>query len=198
MGLSSRDRRTLTIAGGFVTGIVVIAVAIGLLRGDEVARARIVDRAHVPGSSSPPMPARVLSERDPFSPPPALQTPKPTDAPPLDDQTPGATPPEPTGTGSFSTPPTSTTPPTAPPDCEPARPSECRRVGTHVIVLVRVLSRHPRPSADLELDGEPETNIRQGDRFGEAFKLVGFNDALCPRFIFGREGFTLCEHDRRS
>lgn len=188
----------LTIAAGVVIGIVVIGVAIGLLRGDEVGRPRIVDRAPVPGSSSPSMTALVLSDRDPFSPPPALQTPKPAVSPPLEDQTPGASAPEPTGTGSFSTPPMSTTTSAPLPDCEPARPSECRRVGVHVIVLVRVLSRHPRPSVNLELDGEPVTNVREGDRFGEGFKLVGFNDELCPRFIFGDEGFTLCEPGQRS
>jgi hypothetical protein len=71
-------------------------------------------------------------------------------------------------------------------------------VGGHVIVLLRVLGRHPRPSVDLELDGDPVTNVRRGERFVGGFKLVGFNEALCPRIVFGEEGFTLCERDRRS
>lgn len=189
----------LTIVGAVVAGMVVIGAAFGLLRGDEVARAPLGDRALGPGSSAPStMPARVLSERDPFSPPPALQTPNPSTGPPLHDRPPDAISPEPTGTGSFTPPPTPTSTPTPPPDCGDARPSECRRVGSHVIVLLRVLSRHPRPSVDLELDGDPVTNVRRGDRFAGGFKLVGFNDALCPRIVFGEEGFTLCEDDRRS
>jgi hypothetical protein len=67
-----------------------------------------------------------------------------------------------------------------------------------VILLLRVLGRQPRPSVDLELDGDPVDDVREGDRFADGFKLVGFNDSLCPRIVFGVEGFTLCEHDRRS
>jgi hypothetical protein len=197
--LASRDKRMLAIVGAIVAGIVVIVAALGLLRGDEVARPPLAGRAPGPGSSAPStMPARVLSDRDPFSPPPALQVPTPSTEPPLDDQPPEAISPEPTGTGSFTAPPTSTIPPTPPPDCGDARPSECRRVGSHVIVLLRVLSRHPRPSVDLEVDGDPVTNVRRGDRFAGGFKLVGFNDALCPRIVVGEEGFTLCEGERRS
>lgn len=199
MKLSSRDRRMLTTAGSVVVGIVVMAVAFGLLRGDLDPRPRAVGLAPVPSSTAPTtVPIRVLSDRDPFSPPPALQTANPS--PSLDDRTPGSVAPEPPGTGSPSAPPTpappSTTPP-APPHCGSARPSECHRVGVHVIVLTRVLSRHPRPSVDLELDGDPVTNVRQGDRFGDGFKLVGFNDSLCPRIVFGEEGFTLCKRDGR-
>ena len=196
MELSGRDRRMLTTLGSVVAGIVVIAVAFGLLRDDRDSRPRAGSPAPVPVSTAPTtMPARVLSGRDPFSPPPALQTANPSPSP--DDHTPGSVAPEPTGTGSGSTPPTSTPPPAPPPDCGSARPSECRRVGAHVIVLLRVLSRH-RPSVDLELDGDPLSNVRQGDRFGDGFKLVGFNDSLCPRIVFGNEGLTLCERDRRS
>jgi hypothetical protein len=202
MELSSRDRRLLTASAGVVAGIVVIAVAFGLLRAGQDPRPAILGRASVPGSPPPStVPVRVLSDRDPFSPPPALQVPDPS-ASPTDDQAPGPMPPEPTSTGSVSTPPTSappsTTPPAPPADCGAARSSECRRVGGHVIVLLRVLSRHPRPSVDLELDGDPITNLREGDRFVDRFKVVGFNDSLCPRIVFGTDGFTLCEHDRRS
>ena len=203
MELSRRDRRLLTAAAGVVAGIVVIALVFGVLRGGQDPRPASVGRAPLPGSPPPStMPARVLSDRDPFSPPPALQAPDPSVSPTLDNQTPGPVPPEPTPTGSISTPPTSappSTPPPAPPaDCGAARPSECRRIGGHVIVLVRVLSRHPRPSVDLELDGDPVTNLREGDRFADGFKVVGFNDSLCPRFVFGADGFTLCERDRHS
>jgi hypothetical protein len=199
MALSSRDRRMLTFVVALVVGMVVIAAALGVFRGDEVPTAPLEGRAPAPGSNPPSaMPARVFSERDPFSPPPALQTPTQSTESPLDDQPPDAISPEPTDTGSFTAPPTSTISPTPPPDCGKARPSECRRVGSHVIVLLRVLSRHPRPSVDLELDGDPVTNVRRGDRFGGGFKLVGFNDAVCPRIVFGEEGFTLCEDDRRS
>ena len=189
----------LAIVGVVVAGIVVIVAALGLLRGDDVARPPLAGRAPGPGSSAPStMPARVLSDRDPFSPPPALQAPTPSTEPPLDDQPPDAISPEPTGTGSSTPPPPSTMPPTPPPDCGDAQQSECRRVGSHVIVLLRVLGRHPRPSVDLEVDGDPVTSIRGGDRVAGGFKLVGFNDALCPRIVFGEEGFTLCEGDRRS
>jgi hypothetical protein len=200
MELSGRDRRMLTIAGSVVAGIVVMAVAFGLLRGDRDPRHRAVGHTPVPVSTAPTtVPARPLSDRDPFSPPPALRTANPS--PSLDDRTPGSVAPEPTGTGPVSMPPTSAPPWTTPPapahDCGSARPSECRRVGAHVIVLLRVLSHHPRPSVELELDGDPLMNVRQGDRFGDGFKLVGFNDALCPRIVFGEEGFTLCERDGR-
>ena len=189
----------LAIAGAVVAVMVVIVAALGLLRGDEVASQPLAGGVPGPDSSAPAtMPARVLSDRDPFSPPPALQTPPPSTDPPLDDQPHNAISPEPTGTGSFTLPPTSTSPPAPPPDCGDARPSECRRVGSHVIVLLRVLGRHPRPSVDLEVDGDPVTNVRGGDRFAGGFKLVGFNDALCPRIVFREEGFTLCEGDRRS
>jgi hypothetical protein len=204
MKLSSRDRRWLTAAAGVVAGMAVLAVAFGLLRATHDPRPAIVGRAPVPGSPPPStLPARVLSDRDPFSSPPALRAaPGPSASPTLDDQTPGPIPPEPTATGSVSTPPTSTppstTPPSPPADCGDARPSECRSVGGHVIVLLRVLSRHPRPSVDLELDGDPITNLREGDWFADGFKVVGFNDSLCPRFVFGTDGFTLCEHHRRS
>ena len=198
MELSGRDRRMLTTAGSVVAGIVVMVVVFGPLRDDRDARPRAVGPAPVPASTTPTtVPVRVLSDRDPFSPPPALQTANPSAS--LDDRTPGSVEPEPTGTGSISTPPTSTppstTPPAPPPDCGSARPSECRRVGAHVIVLLRVLSRHPRPSVDFKLDGDPVSNVRQGDWFGDGFKLVGFNDWLCPRIVFGQEGFTLCERD---
>jgi hypothetical protein len=189
----------LGIVGAVVAGMVAIVAALGLLRGDEVAQAPLVGRAPGPLSSAPStMPARVLSDRDPFSPPPALQTPIPSTGGSLDDHRHDAISPEPTGTGSFTPPPTSASPPTPPPHCGDVSPSECRRVGSHVIVLLRVLGRHPRPSVDLELDGDPVTNVRPGDRFGGSFKLVGFNDTLCPRIVFGEEGFTLCEGDRRS
>jgi hypothetical protein len=199
----------LAIVAAVVAGMVVMVAVLGLLRGDEVARAPLVDRAPGPGSSAlSTMPARVLSDRDPFSPPPALQAPTPSTGESLDDHPHDAISPEPTGTGSFTPPPTSTSPPTPPPtstipptpppDCGNARPSECRRVGSHVIVLLRVLGRHPRPSVDLEVDGDPVTNVRRGDRFAGGFKLVGFNDALCPRIVVGEEGFTLCEGERRS
>jgi hypothetical protein len=189
----------LAIVGAVVAGMVVIVAAFSLLRGDEAAQAPLVGRAPEPGSSAPStMPARVLSDRDPFSPPPALQTATPSTGASLDDHPHDAISPGPTGTGSFTPPPTSNSPPTPPPDCGDASPSECRRVGSDVIELLRVLGRHPRPSVDLELDGDPVTNVRPGDRFGGAFKLVGFNDALCARIVFGEEGFTLCERDRRS
>ena len=181
-----------------VGAVVVIVAALDLLGGEEVARQPLAGRAPGPGSSAPSTtPARVLSNRDPFSPPPALQTRTPSTDPPFDDQPPDAISPEPTGSGSFPAPPPTTMPPTTmPPDCGNARPSECRRVGSHVIVLLRVLGRHPRPSVDLEVDGDPVTNVRGGDRFAGGFKLVGFNDALCPRIVFREEGFTLCEGDR--
>ena len=189
----------LAIVGAVVAGMLAIVTAIGLLRGDEVAEARLVGRAPGPGLSAPStMPARVLSDRDPFSPPPALQPATPSAGASLDDHPHDPISPGPTGTGSFTPPATSPSPPTPPPDCGDARPSECRRVAGHVIVLLRVLGRHPRPSVDLELDGDPVTNVRRGERFAGGFKLVGFNDALCPRILFGEEGFTLCERDRRS
>jgi hypothetical protein len=201
MELSRRDRRLLTAAACVVAGVVVIVLAFGLLRGGQDPRPAIVGRALAPASPPPStMPARVLSDRDPFSPPPALQVPAPSGSPTLDDQTPRPIPPEPTATGSVSTPTSAppSAPPPAPADCRAARPNECRRVGGHVIVLVRVLSRHPRPSVDLELDGDPVTNLREGDRFADGFKVVGFNGSLCPQFVFDTVGFTLCEHDRRS
>ena len=194
----------LAIVGAVVAGIVVIVAALGFLGGEEVGRQPLAGRAPGPGSSATTtMPARVLSNRDPFSAPPALQTRTSSTDPPFDDQPPDAISPEPTGSGSFPAPPPptmppTTMPPTPPPDCGNARPSECRRVGSHVIVLLRVLGRHPRPSVDLEVDGDPVTNVRGGDRFAGGFKLVGFNDALCPRIVFGEEGFTLCEGGRRS
>jgi hypothetical protein len=190
----------LTIVAGVVAGAALVAAAFALLRGDQGARPGIVGRAPSQGSAAvATMPARVLSDRDPFSPPPALQTPNPSASPSLDEQTLQEIAPEPTGTGGVSTPAGSTTPPAPPPDCGAAMPSECRRVGAaHVIVLLRVLGRQPRPSVDLELDGDPISNVRRGDRFAEGFKLVGFNDSLCPRIVFDEEGFTLCERDRRS
>jgi hypothetical protein len=198
MKLFGRGWRMLTIAGAVVAGIAVVAVAFGLLRGDQGVRPPAVGRATLPASAAPATPpARVLSDRDPFSPPPALQTPNPSASASLDEQTFEGIVPEPTGAGA-TTSPGSPAPPAPPADCGPAGPSECRRVGAHVIVLLKVLGRQPRPSVDLELDGDPVTNLRQGDRFADGFRLVGFNDSLCPRIVFGDEGFTLCERDRRS
>jgi hypothetical protein len=197
--LFGRGWRMLTIAGAVVAGIAVVAAAFGFLRGHQGARPPAVVRATSPASAAPAtLPARVLSDRDPFSPPPALQMPNPAASPSLDERTFEGIAPEPTSTGAATTPPGSTTPPAPPADCGPAGPSECRRVGAHVIVLLRVLARQPRPSVDLELDGDPVTNLRQGDRFAGGFRLVGFNDSLCARIVFGEEGFTLCERDRRS
>lgn len=191
------SRRILTIAAA-VAGIVAIVAALSLGRDEQPPRA-LADRSRPSSSSAPSTPpARVLSGRDPFSPPPALLTRTSPTTPSVEDRAPDSSSPEPTDPGSPTPPPASTVPPPPPSDCGAARPSECRRVGPHVIELLRITERHRRPSVDLEVDGDLVANVRQGERFADGFKLVGFNDALCARIVFGDEGLTLCSRERRS
>ena len=66
-------------------------------------------------------------------------------------------------------------------------------VGKHVVVLLKVYKRHHKPVSDIKVDKKTYKRLKEGDRFAHNFKLVGFNDQICPRVIFGEQGFTLCE-----
>ena len=218
MALSPRDRRILLIGGGVVAAAVALFLIVNLLGGGGDTTTALppvsVGPAPAPSVSPSPSPSVVknFSGRDPFSPPAGLATAvaSTSGAVPAGGgggggggTIPGtttftSTPPTftPPTTTSSSPPPTHTHTPPPPPSCKGQKPTVCQEVGNHVVQLERVFKRHHKPEADVKVDRKIYKGVKQGDRFAHHFKLVGFNDQNCPQFVFGEEGFVLCESGR--
>ena len=218
MALSPRDKRVLMIGGGVVGAAILLFLVFNVLGGgggEETAAPPAPAPGELPTVAPSPTesPSQVVnfSGRDPFSAPPALASAAtsaaPVDGGGADTGTGGTTtstsiappadtgtfsPPGTGGTGTGTPPPTHT--PKPEPTCKGKRNTECRDVGNHTVEIRRVYSKHHKLFADVKVDEKKEyKGLKQGDRFAHNFKLVGFNDQKCPRFIFGEEAFTLCE-----
>jgi hypothetical protein len=210
------------IGGGVVGAALVLFLVFNVLGGgggEETAAPPAPAPGELPTVAPSPSasPSEVVnfSGRDPFSAPPALASAAtsaaPVDAaggdggtgdttstiaPPADTGT--FTPPATGGTGTGTGSPSPTHTPKPEPTCKNTRKTECREVGNHTVEILRVYMRRHKPFADVKVDEKKEyKELRQGDRFAHNFKLVGFNDQNCPRFIFGEEAFTLCEQHKR-
>jgi hypothetical protein len=224
MALTPRDKRVLMIGGGVVGAALLLFLVFNVLGGnggEETAAPPAPAPGELPTVAPSPTesPSEVVnfSGRDPFSAPPALAS-AATSAAPVDaaagdaaagdagtgDTTSTIAPPADTGT--FSPAPTGTgtgTPsgthtPKPEPTCKNTRKTECRDVGNHTVEILKVYTKHHKLFADVKVDEKKEyKGLKQGDRFAHNFKLVGFNDQKCPRFIFGEEAFTLCEQRKR-
>ena len=219
MALTPRDKKVLMIGGGVVGAALVLFLVFNVLGGgggEETAAPPALAPGELPTVAPSPTesPSEVVnfSGRDPFSAPPALAS-AATSAAPVDGgadagtdgTTSTSTLAPPADTGTFSPPATGGTgtspPPTKPPKPEPTckntRKTECRDVGNHTVEILRVYMRRHKLFADVKVDEKKEyKELTQGDRFAHNFKLVGFNDQKCPRFIFGEEAFTLCEQHK--
>ena len=217
MALSPRDKRVLMIGGGVVGAVLLLFLVFNVLGGgggEETAAPPAPAPGELPTVAPSPTesPSQVVnfSGRDPFSAPPALASAAtsaaPVDAGGADTGTGGTTSTSiapPADTGTFSPPgtggtgtgtPSATHTPKPEPTCKGKRKTECRDVGNHTVEIRRVYSKHHKLFADVKVDEKKEyKGLKQGDRFAHNFKLVGFNDQKCPRFVFGEEAFTLCE-----
>ena len=221
MALSPRDKRVLMIGGGVVGAALVLFLALNVLGGggEETAAPPAPAPGELPTVAPSPTqsPSEVVnfSGRDPFSAPPALvsaaTSAAPVDGGGADTGTDGATsstlappadtgtftPPTNGGTGTGTGGPSPTHTPKPEPTCKNKRKTECRDVGNHTVEIRRVYSKHHKLFADVKVDEKKEyKGLKQGDRFAHNFKLVGFNDQKCPRFVFGEEAFTLCEQHK--
>jgi hypothetical protein len=198
VALSSRDRRTLGIAG-IVTGTLlgIPLVLFLLFGGSEPVETAGLHPAVLSPATTPhePTPLRAKGKRDPFSPPPALatQTPlaksRPTGGP-SPTSTPAGVPASP-GPPPTMSPPPPTTPP--PPPCRGEPKTLCRTAGEHVVRLIRVYRLHHGLRADIKVDRKGHHGLRDGDRIAHHFRLVGFSGANCARVVFRASGFTFCE-----
>ncbi len=183
MALSPRDRRALMILGGVAGAAIVVFVLLSVLRGGggEEAQPTPVEPGTptpAPTATATPTPRQTLppmvlaGSRDPFSIPPALQTPGGGVSPP-----PGGTgTPPPGGTG------TPTPTPTAPGG------GSSTTVGGHTVVLLDIFADGTR--VQVEVDGDVFT-VSVGETFDDNFRLISISGE-CARFVFGDEGFTLC------
>lgn len=175
MALSPRDRRAVMILGGVAGAAIVVLVLLSVLRGgggEEAQPTPVEPGGPTPAPTAtatptprPTLPPMVLAgSRDPFSIPPALQTPG------------GGVSPPPGGTG------TPTPTPTAPGG------GSSTTVGGHTVVLLDIFADGTR--AQVEVDGDVFT-VSVGETFDDNFRLVSISGE-CARFVFGDEGFTLC------
>jgi hypothetical protein len=189
MSLDPRHSRALAVAAVLVVGVAVFALEVRSPGG----RPRHALLTPAPAATRSPASngrVRLLSRRDPFSPPPELVTASPGVAGPTETETENA------GLGTTTSPPSSAAPPTsppAPPSCGQAPILTCRVVGDHVVRVVRIAKRNHEPVADLVVDARPYSDLRSGERFARAFRLVGFNAAGCARVVLRDAGFTLCD-----
>jgi len=175
MALSERDRRTVRI-GGIAVGVLLAGFVLFSVLGGEEPFAPIPDTP-LPSSSPSPSPGgggppiQSFTGRDPFSVPPALTPPPPS-------QSPGGSP-----TGSQSPSPTSS--PTAPGG------GSSRSVGGSTVVLLDIFQRDGATHVQVEVDGTV-FDVVIGDQFsGGRFELRSVADN-CATFLFGDEQFTLC------
>lgn len=171
MALSPRDRRALIILGGVAGAAIVVFVLLSVLRGgggEEAQPTPVEPGTPTPAPTATPTPRQTLppmvlaGSRDPFSIPPALQSPG------------GGVSPSPGGSPS----PTPTTP----------GGGSSTTVGGHTVVLLDIFADGTR--AQVEVDGDVFT-VSVGETFDDNFRLVSISGE-CARFVFGDEGFTLC------
>lgn len=211
MQLTPRDKRILQIAG--VVLPLLLLVYFFVLRpddGEDVALPEFptgatgltggtggspsVSPSEAPRETLPPV--SPVDSRDPFSIPPGLEltggsvspttAPPATTAPPFTTTTPPFTTPT---TPPFTTP---TTPPTTTPTQPPPPPEEPGSkilIGGHNVKLISVAGNGK--SLEVKVDGKVYT-VEPGATFDDNFKLVKI-DGRCARFLFGDQGFELCE-----
>jgi hypothetical protein len=204
LSLSSRGRRIVAFGVAVAASLAAIAFVIAAASREPPPRAGVRPSpaaSTLAPSTSPRI--RVVSTRDPFSPPPALDRASEAASPGAGGRAttpPGTIGEPPAGTGPSPPPtspspqPTSPPPPSAPPPptCDDAPARACFVAGPHVVELARVTKRHGSPLADLAVDDRPYPNVAEHERFARRFRLVGFNELSCAHVVFRRQGFTLC------
>jgi hypothetical protein len=218
MQLTPRDKRILQIAG--IVLPLLLLLYFFVLRpddGEDVALPEFptgatgltgatggspsVTPSEEPRETLPPV--SLAGSRDPFSIPPGLElsggsvgpTTSPTatgTAPPPVTSPPATAPPTSTFTPPPPTTPPSTVPPpstSTPPPPPPEEPGHKVEIGGHTVKLHSVAGNER--SVEVSVDGKRYT-VEPGARFDDNFKLVRI-DGRCARFLFGDQGFELCE-----
>ena len=198
MPLSDKDKRTLRL-GGIVVGVLLLGfllfnVVLGGGGEDPIDVAIPTDTPTAAPTVEPtvsptvmPSPVTAFTGRDPFSVPPALGTPAPTDGstpPPTDGSTPPPTGPTPPPTG--PTPPP-TTPPPPPP---PGNGSGTNQDGDS-IVLLDVFVINGVDTVQVEVNGQIY-NVSEGQTFHNGRYRLRSASGNCATFVRGDESFTLC------
>ena len=201
MSLSSRDRRIVAVGIAVAASLAAMAFVIAAASREPPPRAAVRPSpaaSTVAPSTSPRI--RVVSTRDPFSPPAALNPASQAASPGRGTTPPGTSDGPQAGTGPSAPPtsvppqPTSPPPPSAapPPTCDGAPAGACFVAGPHVVELTRVTKRHGSPLADLAVDDRLYPNVAEHERFARRFRVVGFNESRCAHIVFRRQGLTLC------
>jgi len=145
-------------------------------------------------------PVSLAGSRDPFSIPPGLEStggsvsPTTTAAPGTTTTIPATTTPPVTTTSTFPPPPpptttTTTTPPPGGGGGGGEHPGNKILIGGHDVKLIGVAGSGKK--LDVQVDGKVYT-VEPGATFDENFKLVKI-DGKCAKFLFGDQGFELCE-----
>lgn len=182
MEITPRDRKMLIVLGVVAGLAAVYFLATSLLGGEEEPppAAEPPPATEVPSPvptetpTETPPPVLVVGGRDPFSIPPALLTTSPSPGDGTTSPSPGGTP---------------TPPPTAPGG------GTSTTMGGRTIVLLSIFTRDGEQLAQVEVDGTVFT-VSEGESFAGNFQLVSISGS-CARFLFGDEGFTLCEAERK-
>jgi hypothetical protein len=223
MQLTPRDKRILQIAGVVLPLLLLLYLfVLRPDDGEDVALPEFptgatgltgatggtpsVTPSETPRETLPPV--SLAGSRDPFSIPPGLEltgggvgpttspagtvtappatsppaTAPPATAPPIST----FTPPPPTTPPSTNPPPPSTSTPPPPP---PEQPGHKVEIGGHTVKLHSVAPN--KRSVEVSVDGKRYT-VEPGATFDDNFKLVRI-DGRCARFLFGDQGFELCE-----
>ena len=194
MALTDRDRRALKILG-IVAGVAIVAfVLLKVLAGGGGGESAAPPTGTTgpttsvsPTLSPTPTPRETLpptsyaGERDPFSIPPALQPTSSGSVSPTSTVSP-------TGTVSLTGSPSSSISPT--PTGSP-HPGSSITIGGYHLTLLDIFAGGSK--VQIEVD-EAVWTVEEGSTFPQNgnFKLVNIRDAVCARFTYGDEGFTLC------
>jgi len=196
MALSFKDRKVQLIVAGAVAALLIGFLLVKMLGGGDGTAAPPTTPAGgitlqpqpTPSPSPSPTTVLVFSGRDPFqnlfgsqgggNPPPSNPG--------------GSSSPPPSNPGGSSSPPPSGS--TSPPPTGEGGHGSSIVIGGHSVLLDDVfIAQGGIRKAQVEVDGTVYT-VAAGESFDDNFKLVSFPSGSCANFVFGDEGFTLCEN----
>jgi hypothetical protein len=201
MAMSMRDRR---VQFGIAAGLVLLLFAFLLMRLTGGGEEAVLPSPSVPSTiTPPPSPSPTPSPtflqftgRDPFQ---DLFGSQPGTSPPTSFPTgfPTTTVPTTVPTTFPTTVPTTiptTVPSTGtPPPGDGGDQGSGADIGGHSVLLDDIFEAQGGVrKAQVEVDGTVYT-VAAGERFDDNFELVSFPSRSCAHFVFGDEGFTLCE-----
>ncbi len=194
MALSLKDRKVQMGIAGALAALLVGFLLVKMLGGGGGSTATpppggttFQPQPQVTPSPSPsPTTVLVFSGRDPFQ--------------NLFGSQGGGSNPPPSGPGGSSSPPpsggSSSPPPsgsTSPPPTGQGGHGSSIVIGGHSVLLDDVfIAQGGIRKAQVEVDGTVYT-VAAGESFDDSFKLVSFPSSSCANFVYGDEGFTLCE-----